>query len=580
MRNSTIFPFERNRYFYGKLLSVDDFELEQKYFNDKRRMVNRFVNGTGVIAGMNVVMVDEHTVSVEAGCALDAWGREIAIDIPVIRKLSLVEGFEGCADLKDECVYLCIEYDEKENSPVHNIVGNVGAAYEGGAQNSRVREGYRLYLTDRRPENLNLSYESLFQETQEIYGGQGVTVVQTCPRYVRGGDTVELVVTVENLSQQFISFSYAMDLDRMTWEGKSRLEVSFDEMMFEKTGKYTFSYTLKAADVSGVEARLSLHEGSFRLYASKKLLETSVKPKVFAVALSELDACQEMIRRHYRAAMEHQAAFAGGGPIYLSKIYMTKTGDSYMIDRVENLPYGQILASNYLNAALIQMMISSNGGRGPLYGEDSGTGRTRGGLEGSRGIRMRSGITTFDLSKGGARGLRVYSDEIFHGLGFGNVTIQTGIVEEDGCVTYGSAEVFGEQKYRVETAVRTYEERGSFVIGIRLLETVVEGKVLVRWTAFKDMDEEREDKVEKRIYIKPGLLELDLREHCHLEATCVNMADRRVLWSVREGGGFVDENGGYTAPNIPGVYEVTAKSAACPEVKASIFVVVRDGGKA
>lgn len=192
---------------------------------------------------------------------------------------------------------------------------------------------------------------------------------------------------------------------------------------------------------------------------------------------------------------------------------------------------------------------------------------------------MRSGVATLDLSQGGMRGLRVYSDEIFHGLGFGKVTIQTGLVEEDGCVTYGSPEVFGEQKYRVETAVRTYEERGSFVIGIRLLETIVEGKVLVRWTAVKDTDEDREDKAEKRIYIKPGLLELGLRENFCLEAACVNMADRRVLWSVKEGGGFVDENGGYTAPNIPGVYEVTAKSAAYPEVKASIFVVVRDRGK-
>lgn len=578
MKNTTIFPFERNRYFYGKLLSVDDFELEQKYYNDKRRMLNQFISGAGVIAGMHVVKVDEHTISVETGCALDAWGREIAVDIPVVRKLSLLEGFENCKDLQDECVYLCIEYDEKENSPVHNIAGNVGAAYESSMQNSRVRESYRLYLTDRRPEGRNLSYESLYQETQEIYGGQGVTIVQTCPKYVRCGDTVEISVTVENLGQQYISFSYILDLDRLTWEGKSQLEISFDEMMFEKTGRYTLSYTLKAAEVSGVEAALSLNEGSFRLYASRKLLEASAKHKDSSIVLTDLDACQELIRQYYRTAMERQVAFAGSEPIYLSKIYMTKTGDSYMIDRVENLPYGQVVFSNYLNAALIQMIVRGNIGKRPFYGEETGGYRT-GGQENFGGIRMKSGVATLDLSQGGAKGLRVYSNEIFHGLGFGKVMIQTGIVETEGCVTYGSPEVFGEQKYRVETAVRTYEDRGSFVIGIRLLETVVEGKVLVRWTAVKDMDEDREDKAEKRIFIKPGLLELGIRESFCLEATCVNIADRRVLWSVKEGGGFVDENGGYTAPNVPGVYEVTAKSAAYPEVKASIFVVVRDRGK-
>ena len=35
MKNMKYFPFERNKYFYGKLLTVDDFETEQRYMNDK-----------------------------------------------------------------------------------------------------------------------------------------------------------------------------------------------------------------------------------------------------------------------------------------------------------------------------------------------------------------------------------------------------------------------------------------------------------------------------------------------------------------------------------------------------------------
>lgn len=578
MKNSAIFPFERNRYFYGKLLSVDDFELEQKYYNDKRRMLNLFLNGAGVIAGMHVVMVDERTISVEAGCALDAWGREIAVDIPVVRKLSLLEGFEDCDSIQDGCVYLCIEYDEKENSPVNNIAGNAGAAYESSVQNSRVREGYRLYLTNRRPENRNLSYESLYQETQEIYGGQGVTITQTCPRYARCGEDVEIAVTVENLGQQYISFSYTLDLERLTWEGKSQLEISFDEMMFEKTGNYTLTYTLKAAESSGAEASLCLSEGSFGLYASRIRQEASAKAGA-VIALTEGAVCGELVRRYYRTAMERQAASGGSEPIYLGKIYMAKAGDSYMIDRVENLPYGQKAASSYLNAALIQMMLRGTGGKGQVYGDEAGAVKTGGGREAFGGIRSSSGVVEFDLSLGSMKGNRIYSEEIFHGLGFGKVVIQTGVVEEEGCVTYGSPAVFGEQKFRVETAARTHEDRGSFVVGIRLLETVTEGKLAVRWTAVKDGEEDREDRAEKRIFIKPGLLELGLRESFFLETTCVNMADRRILWSVKEGGGFVDVSGEYTAPNVPGVYEVTARSAAYPEVKASIFVVVRDRGK-
>ena len=48
MNNSNFFPLERNRYFYGKMLTARDFETEQRYFNNKRRLLNRTLYGAGV----------------------------------------------------------------------------------------------------------------------------------------------------------------------------------------------------------------------------------------------------------------------------------------------------------------------------------------------------------------------------------------------------------------------------------------------------------------------------------------------------------------------------------------------------
>jgi len=39
--------FERNNYFYGKLLTVGDFQMEQKYFEEKRRLINRLIHDIG-----------------------------------------------------------------------------------------------------------------------------------------------------------------------------------------------------------------------------------------------------------------------------------------------------------------------------------------------------------------------------------------------------------------------------------------------------------------------------------------------------------------------------------------------------
>ena len=76
MKDINLFPFERNKYFYGKLLTVRDFETEQRYFNNKRRILNRTVVGAGVITGMSVSAGDDSTLMIESGIALDYLGSD------------------------------------------------------------------------------------------------------------------------------------------------------------------------------------------------------------------------------------------------------------------------------------------------------------------------------------------------------------------------------------------------------------------------------------------------------------------------------------------------------------------------
>ena len=571
MKNATIFPFERNKYFYGKLLSVDDFELEQKYGNDKRRMINRYVCGTGVIAGMEAVMVDEQSISVERGCALDDQGREIVIDTPVIKKLSLIDGFESCTDLQGSYVYLCIEYKEEGVGPVPNIEGSPGADL--AVQSNRIREGYRLYLTTQEPEELNLSCESLYEEKVRIYSGQGVSITQICPRHVRSGEELELVIEVENLGQQYLSFSYVLHLTCLTWEGESSLQVSFDEMMFEKTGKYTLTYTLKAMNVSGAEGSAAVEGKSFGLYLAKQQTGAGAEGKS-VLWLTAAEEKQELLNRYHSSAMEKLSQMSGKESLYLGKIYMIKAGDTYFIDRIQHMPFHQYVMNNSLNGALIKLLMKDLEQRKGQGGSADSQRHSSG--EAILGAQVLDGSLEFDLSAGASRGQRFFSKEIFHGLGLGPVDIQTGLEETSKEVIYGSSEIFQAQKFRVESAVRSYEDKGSFVVGIRFLEPVMGGKLTLRWTAVKNVSKEHTGKIEKKLFIKPGILELGLRESKYLEANCVNMTDKRVEWSVKDKGGFIDANGCFTAPNTPGVYEVTAKSVAYPEIKASIFVVVRE----
>ena len=148
MNNSNFFPLERNRYFYGKMLTARDFETEQRYFNNKRRLLNRTLYGAGVVCGLGVYRNDDVSFSVETGMALDYMGREICVSAPVIRKLRMVEGCESLE--KSDRAYLCLQYAQENREPVNNI----------GAADSLLRGALEFDLIDDRTAACGLTCEN------------------------------------------------------------------------------------------------------------------------------------------------------------------------------------------------------------------------------------------------------------------------------------------------------------------------------------------------------------------------------------------------------------------------------------
>ena len=251
MKNLKYFPFARSRYFYGKLLTVDDFETEQKYMNDKRRMINRFLHGSGVVCGMHVVRVDDRTISVEMGLALDFAGREIVVDAPIIRKLDMIDGYDDTAG-EDGYLYLCIEYAEQETEPVHSITG-AGARGTGEVEYNKYAEGYRIFFTTQEPEHEGFTIANYYQDTKTVYWGNGIRIKQSLRRFLTAGGPAVLTVVVENMGQQQpVAFDYDLALTCLQHEGRDRLHVHFDEKEHPKAGRYRLEFPLTALDVRAV----------------------------------------------------------------------------------------------------------------------------------------------------------------------------------------------------------------------------------------------------------------------------------------------------------------------------------------
>jgi hypothetical protein len=95
----------RNRYFLGKRLTPDSYEVEQRYGIERRHLINRAVIGWGVVYGWPISVETPGTacssggLCIGAGLALDPCGRELVQLEPLSLSLADVLAFDASGKL-------------------------------------------------------------------------------------------------------------------------------------------------------------------------------------------------------------------------------------------------------------------------------------------------------------------------------------------------------------------------------------------------------------------------------------------------------------------------------------------------
>lgn len=586
MKNIKYFPFERNRYFYGKFLSVDDFEAEQRYMNDKRRMLNHFLHGSGVVCGMQVVQLDELSVSIEAGLALDFAGREIVVASPVSKRLSAIEGFSSVAEEKEERqqVYLCIAYDEKMIEPVHNITRT---EEEKGEEYNKYAETYRLFLSSEEPEHEGFQTAYLHESCQTIYQGEGVRIRQFVPRYIKCGGEAKIRVVIEKEEKKAaVAFQYQLRLELLEQQGNDCVYVSFDERQYEAAQTYTIYIRVRAKNVAGRMGCVQTVPDSFSLSIGDYRKNEAVSKK-FDVCLTADGVPENMIHNYYRTSMEDLMQNPYGEVIYLAKLDVIFAGDAYVIERVEAMPFRQYIWNGMLSEALETLRLSASVAASRSQGEPDQTSPTLGiapqsGQEPEYvrpALEIASGSVILDLGLGAVAGKRFYSEEIVHGLGLGEVSIILGAargLKEGNQIIYGEQDVFEEKGgMDIALAAKVNPERGCFVIGMHCRGFIEAKKVRICWTAIKE--EKDTDTLPRELSVRPNMAELLVRESLYFEAVIDGEVQKHVHWTIREAeGGSIDNDGCYVAPSIAGVYEIRAEAFGQDKGMASAYVIVRE----
>lgn len=159
--------FVRNRYFYGKLLDVHHFDAEQRYFNQKRWLLNRMISGAGVVCGLDVALTEgRDKLFVEPGFALDRAGHEVVV--PSRSKLyplpelppppspaerggsEAKEGKDRCDDDDSVFYHVCIAWQECLSDPELVRVGSACGEETATCSPGTIRERYEVLLREGR----------------------------------------------------------------------------------------------------------------------------------------------------------------------------------------------------------------------------------------------------------------------------------------------------------------------------------------------------------------------------------------------------------------------------------------------
>jgi len=159
--STSLKSFQRNRYFYGKLLTVRDFEDEQRYFIEKQRLINRLIHGEGVVCGLKVEKVEnkESFIRITPGVALDCCGREIVMPEPMEIDLSKKISLEDFGDEETITRWVTIRYSACGKEPVPAY--SAESSCEETCCYSRIMEGYEIDILKEKPEEYFPSDEEI-----------------------------------------------------------------------------------------------------------------------------------------------------------------------------------------------------------------------------------------------------------------------------------------------------------------------------------------------------------------------------------------------------------------------------------
>lgn len=583
------YPFEKNRYYYGKMLTSADFQAEQRYHDAKRMFLNQMVLGTGILCGLGVRALDERTLLIESGAAVDGAGRDIVVPGDTVKKLAAFEGYDS---LTKSTAVLYLKHKEETVQPV--CVVNRRAEQE-EYEDNRIRDNYEFFLADSPEDMKKCSTEEEFFAKMVILDKSDYEVSFNMPAAVCKGRHVRLSLYMKNMSDSegTVSVNGLLKLPAfLTADGTQELRVSQEEITLGSGETKRQDYWLYTKEVGYESTSILWDEEASGICIDGDEAECEPEPEM-ALLLTE-HTPEELVRWNAgRRNLEEKARGNEEDAVRLAWIVIADMAHDHILEEVKEfgikryipVPETEDICRKYL--ACYSYDGSDN--VQPAYTERAGeeTAPVR-----ERPVWIRGGTLEIPLDLKQKKGKVYCSEEIIHGLGPGPVYVDVGIRNiEDGAgngnagdiVVYGDAGLFDGKSARgvsAQTSVKVYEARGSFQVAARLTgeqNTIV---LPLRWTAVRIPALPKQEESGRAMQIVPETPTVRMapgKKH-YFPVRFKNMEPCALLYEVMDAdGGEVSPDGIYTAPAKCGIYEIRICCSEYKKVCTYVYAVV--GGK-
>lgn len=591
MKNNQLFPFERNRYYAGKLLTSADFEAEQLYMNNKRRFLNRIMFGSGIACGLSVVNLDDLSILVESGVAIDAAGREIVVDSTIVKKLSAVEGFDA---LQTDMAGLYIRYKE---DAVHDVycgdIGADGKEYE----SNRIDESYGLYLKDADEGIFAGEDDGELILKENFINNADYEVSVSMPYTVAKGQAVKIMLCARKKSDEKkdLHFSAKLQLPAFTdASGKHELEIGLNSVQLTQGQAITKDYWLFCEDTQARETDILCAKEDIQIRIGGYAVEPG-NGLHFKVVISEQSVYDIVAGEVGKASLDADMRSKSDDGVCIAALQLLRTDVSCLISaiREEGAKRYIMTPGKMPQRQLLSSYFADNGRKERIHAVKHDESAPSEAFAAQPEF-MASGRLEIPLDANMKKGDVCFSEEIMHGLGKGNVYVDVGIeyIDENPHergrrrnVIYGNPALFAPYEYNahgcmdVETAVKVFNDRGSFQVAAKLLGEQKSIVLQLNWAAFKlgvrkDSDELQD---EESRFIAPEMptARLKAKGSHYFNVNFNNMEPCRLSYELTEpDSGEIGADGLYTAPAKEGVYEIYIYCTDMPKISTYAYAVV------